>query len=165
MSVISSRPIPERIAAEIESRVAALQTGIKPNTHLVDVLRPKRIDTFTPQHMLAVISSQDPEYNEEISCEGNPPANGYDQRFEIAVYLMPSEKDPTPIETFANTVAADVCESLTDSGQGWHSMGGLCIDTRILSYEYMDASGGVDGIIIPLVVTYRVSERSWYESR
>lgn len=165
MSVVSARSIPERIAAEIESRVAVLLGGSKPNTPLVAVLRPKRIEDFTPEHMLAVLTADDPIENTDLSYAGNPPGVAYDQRHNIAVYLMPSERDPTPIDTYINTAAADVAESLTDSGAGWHTMGGLAIDSKIEPMEQIAASGGIDGLVVPVTVTFRVSERSWYANR
>lgn len=165
MSVASTRPVLERICDILQSRVATLTTGIKPATPLVEVVRPTRIGDFTPKHMQVVLVLGDSAEAEDLYRPGNPPAIAYNQTVNLYCHIMPSEQDPTSLDEYASTMHADVIESITDAGADWHDFGGLAIDTQLGAVERISSDGSIDGIVIPLVITYRISEWSPYEVR
>ena len=158
-------PVNERIAQVLLARLELLIGGTKPETPVVEVVRPTRLGDFTPKNMQIVLTVGGIEENEELSHAGNPAAIAYDIKVSIHFHLLPSELDPTPIDEIINTAAADVAESITDSGVDWFNFGGLSINANINAYERIDATGGVDGFTLPLVVTYRVSENDHYQVR
>ena len=165
MSITSVRPVNERIAQVLFDRLHLLVTGIKPATPIREVIRPKRLNDFTPQHLQIVMTTDEVTANDDLSHAGNPPAIAYDMTVNVHCHLLPSELDVTPIDEYINTAAADVAESITDAGIDWFNFGGLAIDAQIDPYERIDAGGGIDGFTLPVQVTYRVSENSHYEVR
>lgn len=120
---------------------------------------------FTPRHLQIVLTQADPEDIPELFCPGNPPAIAYLQRFNIRCHIMPSEKDPTPFDEYVNTMTADVVKAVTYTGSDWFTFGGLAIDAKWETRENIDADGGVDGVNIPLAITYRTSETDPYAVR
>ena len=116
MSLDSVRPVNERIAAVLLARLQILTTGIKPATPIREVIRPKRLNEFTPQHLQIVMTVDEVIANDDLSHAGNPPAIAYDMTINLHCHLMPSELDETPIDLYINTAAADIAESITDPG-------------------------------------------------
>lgn len=165
MSVVASRPVIERIADAIYQRLRLLTAGYSPMTAVSEVLRPTQRGGFTPKHLQIVITQSDPEEMPELSHAGNPPAQAWRQVFNLRCHVNASEKDPTSVDTILNTMAADVQKVICDSGAQWYSFGGLSVDAQWLSRENIDADGGIDGVNVPLAVTYRVSEGNPYEVR
>ena len=165
MPVTNSRPVLERICDILHDRIATLTTGIKPATPLVEVIRPTRVEDFTPKHMQIVMVLSEAEEADDLYRPGNPPAIAYNQTINLYCHIMPSERDPTPLDEYASTMHADVVESITDAGALWHDFGGLAIDTKLGAVERIASDGSVDGIVIPIVVTHRTSEWSPYEVR
>lgn len=165
MSVVAARPVVERIADALFGRLQLLAAGYSPMSAISEVIRVTQRGGYTPKHMQIVMTQADPEEVPELNHEGNPPAQAWMQTFNIRCHVNLSEKDPTPVDTIINTMAADVQKVVTDSGSQWHNFGGLSIDSQWLSHENIDAEGGIDGVNVPLAVTYRVSEGNPYEVR
>lgn len=164
MSVVSVRPINERIAYALFERLQYLAAGYSPYTAVSEVIRPTRMGGYTPKHLQIVLTQDAPERNEELDCPGNPPAIAWDQRFNIRCHVMPSEKDPTPVDELVNTMAADVQQVVTDATD-WHTFGDLALNAQWQTPENIDGDGGIDGINVPLVITYRVAENNPYQKR
>lgn len=164
---ITDLPILERIAVELFNRLERVAEGNRlPDANLVEVLRSKRLGDWTPQHLQIVLTQDNPVFNDGASHPGNPPAIAYDVTFNVRVHLMPSEKDPTPIDTYINILAADITMALTtDVGSHWYDFNDLAVDAHIGGVEQIDSEGGVDGFNLPIVVTYRHSEDNPYEVR
>jgi hypothetical protein len=40
----------------------------------------------------------------------------------------------------------------------WHTFGGLAVDAQWKSPEYVSADGGIDGVNVPIAITYRTDE-------
>ena len=165
MPVVSARPISEQIATKLFDRIHLLAADFTASTSVSEVIRPVRMGGFTPKHLQIVVTQSDPEEVPELFVPGNPPAIAYRQRFNIRCHIMPSEKDPTPFDEYANTMTADVVKAVTHVGATWFTFDGLAIDARWESREFIDADGGVDGINVPLSITYRTSEYDPYAVR
>jgi len=165
MSVSEARSVIERIAVILYDRLNVLTTGIKPTAAIREVVRPTRLGGYTPQHMQIVLVQNDPVENEELFRPGNPPAIAFDQQFDIHCHLLPSEIDPTPIDEYINTLQADVVEAITDAGSRWFTFGNLAVHSQWGAMELIQASGSIDGFMLPLTVTYRTSEWTPYQVR
>lgn len=165
MPLTNSRPVVEQIAVALFDRLKQLEAGYKDTSLVSEVVRPLRFGGYTPKHMQIVLTQDEPTQLPELSYPGNPPAVAWQQRFHIRCHLMPSELDPIPLDEYVNIFASDVIEVVTGVGSGWHTFGGLAIDSSFDSLEMIEADGGVDGCNLPLRVIYRVSERSPYQGR
>jgi hypothetical protein len=166
MSVASTRPVIERIMQVVEQRLQVMTTGIYPNSPVVEVIRPLRTDSWTPRSYQILIYLNEQVESEGLMRPGNPPAIAYDARIALLCHVMPSETDTTPFDEYCNTFYADIVEALTDSGNpNWYDFGNLAFNASIGSPEPLGADGGVDGFLVNLTVTYRVSEWSPYQVR
>ena len=165
MPITSTRPIVERIAVALKERLDLLVAGYSSSLPVSEVIRPTRFGGFTPKHLQIVLTQEDPEELPDLFIPGNPPAVAYRQQFNIRVHLMPSEKDPTPVEEYINVAVGDVVRVVTDAGDQWFNWDGLALDSRWSAPEHVDADGSLDGVNVPLLVTYRTSELNPYVVR
>lgn len=123
-----------------------------------EVLRPTRSIDFTPRDRQIVLVQGSAEIVEELMRPGNPPAVAYRQTYQIRCHLMPSERDAATIDEQLNLFHADVVRAVCSVSSTWHTFGGLAVDAQFRSPEYVSADGGLDGVNVPLVVTYRTDE-------
>lgn len=170
MSVVQAKPIVERIADELYQRLRLLTAGYSDQFIASDVIRPRRNDTGTPEHQQIVLTQSALSINSELMCPGNPAAIAYVVTFNIHCRVMPSERDTTFVEEMINTMAAEVVrvvcdESILDDALQWHTFGNLAIDAEWLPHENVDTDGSYDGVIVPLAVTFRVSEKNPFTVR
>ena len=168
MSVTEARPVSERIASQLYSRLRLLAAGYSDQVLVPSVKRTDHADDGTPEHLQIVLTQGSPQRNEELDCPGNPPANAYDIQFNIRVRVMLSESDPTPEDEIVNTIAAEVVRVVCDDSYlsyPWHTFENLAVNAVWQSHENVDGDELFDGVNIPLLVTYRVSETNPYEVR
>lgn len=164
--MISTRPVIERIIQTLFERLNVMTTGIYPNSPVVEVLRPVRTESFSPKHFQLILIQGEQERIDELSKNGNPPSVAFMQTMHVAAHVMPSETDSTPFDEYCNTFYADIVECITNSGDSsWWRFGDLAINSEIGPMQPMESDGGVDGFIMPIEITYRVSESSPYEPR
>lgn len=165
MPVTASRPIIEQIAATVFDRLRLLEAGLQPSSIVTEVVRPRRFAQYTPKHLQVVLVQSESERQPEMDCPGSPPGIAKTQVFSIHCHVMPSEKDTTSFDEYANVIWADVIRALTQPGAQWQTFGNLAIDSEIGEPEAIAADGGVDGFRLPLLVTYRTSEHDPYTKR
>ena len=164
MSITLTEPILERITSELFDRLQLLVVGTD-EWKATEVIRPKRLAEYTPQHRQILLLLGEEEEPEDQLRPGNPPAITKIQTYLIVCNLMPSELDPTPIETYEARVVAQVVIAVTQAGTQWHNFNGLAINSEFGASQAIEASGGVAGVVVPLKVTYRTSEWNPYEAR
>ena len=67
--------------------------------------------------------------------------------------------------THENVLAAAAVRAITNADQ-WHTFDDNAVDSAFGSMEPIDSSDGeFDGVSIPLLITYRVSENNPFEVR
>lgn len=164
MPLATERPVLSMIADVLFARLESLVAAPDEPIPIVEVIRPKRIGGYTPRHRQIVLTRGDSTRLPDLDCPGNPPAICWVAVFNIRITIAPSEKDPTPIERYEDTLAASVMKAVTAANQ-WHTMGGYAIDAQFADPQMVDSDGGYDGINLPLAVTYRFSENNPYEVR
>jgi len=130
----------------------------------VNVVRPSKIATYTPEHALMVLTRGEVARVPELDCPGNPPAIAYQQMFLIRVHIAPSEKDTTPVEFYEDVAEAEIHKAIRTSAT-WHTFDGNAINASFGAQMTATSDGGYDGIAVPLLVTYRISEGDPYTSR
>lgn len=158
--------VSEQIADELFTRLELLTTEAWVESDVSEVIRPKRLDAYTPKNLQVVMTQASPEINDELSRPGNPPATAYDMVFNIRCHVMPSELDPEAVDKYTNTLAADVVRAATSNGAAnWHQMGGLAINAVWLTHRNIFATGSFDGVNVPLRVTFRTDETNPFNVR
>jgi len=165
MSVTLQTPVVSRIADEIFARLQALVSGSAGAYSFVDVVRPTKLATYTPRHGLIVLTRGEVVRVPDIDCPGNPPAVGYQQTFLIRVHIAPSEKDTTPVEVYEDVMESEIHKAIVNDPATWHTFGELAILADLGAQQTATSDGGYDGIAIPLMVTYRVTEGDLYAVR
>jgi hypothetical protein len=155
----------ENIAVELERRLNLMVANTTYGTNVFEVIRPVRLDAFTPKHRQIVLTQGDEEIVEELSCQGNPPSVARRQKFNIRCHLMTDEKSLEPIDTTINAFASDVMACVSDDYSTWHTFDGNAIDSAWGTREMISADGGIDGINIPIYITYRTDENDPYNIR
>lgn len=155
----------ESITLVVLSRLELLIDQSTYNTSIVEVIRPVRLDSYTPKHLQIVLTKGTDEIVEELSCPGNPPSVAHRVTFNIRCHVMTDENDIEPIDKIVDMFAADVQRVIVGSDSTWHRFDNLAINAEFGSYEPILADGGIDGVSVPLVITYRYSEGNPYEVR
>ncbi len=165
MSVTFQTPVVSRISDEIFARLQALVSGSVGAYSFADVVRPTKLATYTPQHGLIVLTRGEVSRVTELDCPGNPPAVAFQQTFSIRVHIAPSEKDTTPVEVYEDVMEAEIHKAIVNDSATWHTFGDLAINADIGAQQTVVSDGSYDGIAVPLVVTFRVTEGDPYTVR
>ena len=165
MSVTFQTPVVSRISDEIFARLQALVSGSAGAYSFADVVRPTKLATYTPQHGLIVLTRGEVSRVTELDCPGNPPAVAFRQTFSIRVHIAPSEKDTTPVEVYEDVMEAEIHKAIVNDAATWHTFGDLAINADLGSQQTVVSDGSYDGIAVPLVVTFRVTEGDPYTVR
>jgi len=158
--------IAEQIVAAVKTRLADITTGNGYQFSVAGIQRPKRYGAYTPTDLQAVVTQGAITRVTELDHPGNPPAIAYGSTIQIAVNLMPNRKtDTLAADTWRHRAAASVIKAVT-SVSNWHNWGGLAINTEFEEpdFDTQDDAGNI-GVIVPIVVTFRVSETDPYTAR
>ena len=154
----------ESISVELARRLALLVDNTTYDTKVVEVIRPTRLGTWTPQHLQIVLTKGAEEVVDELSYPGNPPSVARRQTFNIRCHVMTDEQDLDAVETVINTFAADIVKVVCTEAN-WYQFAGLSIIADWLPVEDIQADGGVDGVNVPIAILYRTSEGDPYTVR
>ncbi len=157
-------PVVERIADELFARLQRLAAGYSAVFIASEVIRPKRVDGYTPKDRQIVLTLGQEERINELDCPGNPPAVAYRQTFNVRCHVCPSEKDPTPIDRYVSLMAASVMQVIGEPNR-WHTFGELSMNAEWLPREDIFGEGGTDGCNMQIAVTYRVDETNPFNVR
>ena len=154
----------ESISVELLRRLTLLVDNTTYDTKVVEVIRPTRLGTWTPQHLQIVLTQGSEEVVDELSYPGNPPSVARRQTFNIRCHVMPDEQELDAVETVINTFAADIVKVVCTEAN-WYQFAGLSINADWLPVEDIQADGGVDGVNVPIAILYRTSEGDPYTVR
>ena len=168
MPVTEVRPVNERIAQELLSRLQLLTAGFSDYFTAPYAVRDLFHDTESPQNHGIVLTQSNDERLPEFDCPGNPPALAYQTTYNVRCRIMPSERDTTPVTEYCNVIAAEVQRVIVSPGTNsyqWHTMEDLAFDCDFGAYEFYTPDGAFDGISVPVIVSYRVSEGNAFEVR
>lgn len=158
--------IAEQIVAAVRTRLADITTGNGYQFSVAGVTRPTRYGGYTPTDLQVVVTQGPIPRAPELDHPGNPPAIAFESTVNIAVNLMPNRKtDSNASDTWRHRAVASVQKAVT-SVSNWHNWGGLAINTEFdePDLDYQDDGGNI-GVIVPIVVTFRVSETDPYTAR
>jgi hypothetical protein len=153
-------PVEERIALQIAFRVAQVSKVNGYQVDLAGVVRPKKLGGYTPQDRLAVLVQEDPD--PDLTNAMPAEAEVRVQSFLIALFVAPSDRDATPVDTLTNLLAADVHKAVmtdpnTDAPWSWlaDDEGQLAISARFLAPQsFQTKDGSFEGRVLDLSVRY-----------
>jgi hypothetical protein len=165
MPITGQTPVVSRISDEIFARLQTLVSGSAGAYEFVNVVRPTKLTTYTPQHGLIVLTRGEVVRVPEMDCPGNPPAVGWRQTFLIRVHIAPSERDTQPVEVYEDIMEAEIHKAIVCDPDIWHTFGNLAINAEFEPQQTVASDGSYDGIAIPLAVLYRVTEGNLYTVR
>lgn len=149
---------------ELFDRLQKLTAQYSVYSPVSEVIRPTRLGGYTPKHLQIVLTKGDDERAAELDCPGNPPAEAHRQIFNIRCHILPSEKDPTPVDEYCEVLEADVKRVVTDVTR-WECFAGNAITAEWLATENVDSDGSSDGINVPIAITYRTDENNPFNVR
>lgn len=148
----------EQIALALKSRLDAMvddSTNFPVNVS--EVVRPTRFGDFTPLDRQIVLVQGQMETVPELSHPGNPPAQAYRITFQIRGHVINDERAFLAIDETLNQFHADIVQAVAVDST-WQTFGGLSFDAEWKPPEYVAADGGIDGINVPLAVSFRTDE-------
>jgi hypothetical protein len=161
---VGQLPVVERIARELLRRLRLLLNNSTYKTKVREVVRPARLENYTPTDKQIVLSTDSIEAVPELMYPGNPPAIAHKQTFNLRCHVLLSERNTDSVESTINTFQADVIKCLT-TGNEWYRFGTSAIDATIGAVEPINEDGGIDGFNLPVYITYRVDENNPYNVR
>ena len=164
MPVTVEKPVITLISDEIFARLQSLVSGGSGPYSFVNVVRPTKLATYTPQHGLIVLTRGEQIRAPELDCPGNPPSICWQQTFLIRVHIAPSERDETPVEVFEDFAQAEIIKAIRNSAT-WHTLGGNAINAQFEPMVTTTSDGGYDGVAVAVNVVYRVAEDDPYTVR
>lgn len=149
-------PVAEQIMAAVKTRMV---------TAFTTAYRSTLPATWQPKDRVVHVTQGTITPNAELSCPGNPPAQAYDLEAIVAGICKPSDADTTAIDTLKNRMWADIVAAATNA-TNWHQWGSLSINTTIGQVEdYTDEGGGLAGVIVRFLITFRTDEDDPYTVR
>ncbi len=154
----------ESIALELTSRLEAMIGDSTYDTSVREVIRPRRLNDYTPADGQIVVTQGSSEVVDESSYPGNPPAIARRQTFNIRCHVINDERSKTTIDEITNTFAADVVKAVA-TGTNWWSFNSKAIDATFDSFELVSGDGGLDGVNVPISILYRTDENNPYNVR
>jgi len=153
-----SYPVPERIMQTLKTRIEAVTTGNSYEVTVSQVVRPKRNASDSYSNNTVVLSSGDPERDEENDHSGNPIGLGYRLPVTIDCYLLPSDTDSTAIETLGYVLASEVQRGITNA-TNWQRFGSDATNAMFGNLEWsMPSDGGPASVRLNLSISYRIAE-------
>lgn len=163
---IGTLPVVERIAVELKRRLDLLAdvSNTTYNTKVNEVIRPNRLESYTPKDMQIVLTTRSIVNVPDLMCHGNPPAVAKRITFNIHCNVINDESVNEAIDTIVHMFAADV-ENVVTAEPLWHNFAGNAINASFQQPIRHNASGGIDGVNVPIDIVYRVSEDDQYEVR
>jgi len=152
---MSQLTVLEQIAAKLATRLAAVDGAT--------IVRPKQLGKLDGVENKTIWIVQGDAYkNEELSCEGNPLLQAWDQEFQLELFIRESDADTQPVDKRINDLLGKVITALT-APERWHSWDDLAVNTTIDSMlTFSQVNGVFSGVEITLTVTYRHRENDPY---
>lgn len=160
----------EKIAVEIMRRLERISIDNGYVFTPYAVTRPKRqAEDLSPEDGNIQLTQKDSVRNEDMSHPGNPPAIAYDVEFEINCFVRTSDFEDSDYDTIQNDRCCQVVKAITNEAEDpnrWYTFDDNAIIADFGSFRpYPQSDGNHNGITIPLMVTYRVSENNHYQVR
>lgn len=158
-------PVIERIATEIRNRLNPVSPDRAKAIGQATILRPGR----TLESAASVVVQQQPTRPlPRLDYPGNPQGKAFEATFNLQCQIE-NKNDETEFAKQCNLAAADVVRLITNPADDpvmWWNFGTLAIDSTFGQVRDLVTEIGVHGgVIVPLIVHFRVSENDHTQVR
>jgi hypothetical protein len=157
-------PVIERIALEILDRLDTLiDDGYS-------ISRPDREGTnISPVDRSIVVRQLPSQPNMLLSHAGNPPAMAFNVVFMCVCNVRNTFGNEAAYDTACNQAATEIIAAIANpsvSPSTWYTFDGNAINAQIgANTPYISNDGARSGVIVPILINYRVSETDHTEAR
>lgn len=157
--------VPELIALELVSRLEDITIANGYSFDVAAVVRPSRDGSNVKyQHLSLRVDQGAPTRNRDLDFPGNPPAVAYDLEFLVKGCVRGASSDPHA--TTENDLGAAIVKAIKSVGNDWYTFDGNAVIADTGDEEpFKPDQGELNGISVPVLVTYRVSENDPYTVR
>lgn len=157
-----SLPVVEQIARKLAARVARV-TQANGCSFDALVVRPNRGGApFVPLDRQVAVLQGEGEEDGANSTEGMPRLVARWLTFEVFVFVITSDKDATPSDTYANIRLAEVQRTIATPetpGEDWVKFDGLAVNAELGDpTDIPTEDGRFAGPLLPVRVLYRTPE-------
>ena len=143
-----TEPLIERIALNLATTLATVTTANGYHQDVADVIRPTRLADDGLVDRRVLLGQGEPSEAEDSS----EAFKTWLQPFPAVLYVRPSEKDSTPVDTLVNRFRTDVEKAVMVD----QTRGGLALDTLVRAYEnVLSEDGALGGVVVHVEVLYR----------
>ena len=157
--------ISELIAIEMQTRLQQIKKTNGYETDVSEVVRPTRDDKSQPKDNQIFLTTSTNSRAEEFDCQGNPPAFGYRQEYEINAVIRASQNDSSSSSKLQATLSSDIIKSIVQ-GVAWWQMDGNSIQTEFSNItKYNAPDGSAAGVRVSVTVIYRSDSTNPYNVR
>ena len=148
----------ESIYSVLVSRLDAIESTTVNDIDIEEIEEPLTDGEESPRNGQVVIGWGSCERVEDLDAPGNPPGIAWRQVFNLDIHVR-DELSTTPSRQITQRYV-DAVKAAVLSASDSYSMGGNAIDSEFLPWDYKETQGQLGGAMLPLAVTYRVSEYS-----
>lgn len=150
-------PVINRILDEIKARILPVTPDFSKSGGQIEIVQPGQA---TSPNLAAVIQNKTNTRVPRLDRPGNPPAIAYDALVEIDCYVTQTGRDDREYNHACNRAISAVIKAVTQDGAAlWYSFDALAHKANWGSpRSLISENGSKEGITLPLVVSYRVSE-------
>ena len=107
---------------------------------------------------IIVLTHEDIEQDEELSCAGNPPKIAWVLPVKVAAIIEPDDDDTQPIDQRMNDFIVLAMDAITEP-DAWYQFGGNAINATLEApIQYQPSDDTARGMMFTVRVTYRVDE-------
>lgn len=155
-----STPISEQIATVLVGRLEGITQQEGFDFDVSEVVRIDRHGKQPKYRHLGIIIDETKERNPNVDTPGNPPGVGYDLTFRLHL-ICRDGGDPDARAISDSDMQNAVRKAVTLELGDWGTFSGYAMYADFATPEpHEEADGEVSGSVLPLIVTYRVSEYS-----
>jgi len=158
-------PVAERILAQVATRLENITTADGYDFTVAGVNRASRFGGVSPTHLQVYVSMESLTPNDEISCQGNPPALGWEMVVKCALIATPNEDDEFAADAWRLHAYAAMSKAIT-TGVVWWQWDGLAINSMIGKPEMIiNAEQGQVGAQTFVTIHFRTDENDPFTAR
>lgn len=160
-------PVLERIAVELVERLEEITTANGYSLTVAGVLRPSRLawESSAYKNKTLVVMQGENIRVEELDCFGNPGSLAWQVTFNVHCVARQDDSDSDSFNTLPNELDSCVRKAVADANN-WHQFSGLAVNAEFGTTTHtVPAEGEASGAVVPIIITYKVSETDPYEVR
>lgn len=148
------------MAESIVQKILAVAASRLGSTEDVSgVYRPTKQGDFPIKDKVIVVTHEDIERDEELSCAGNPPKIAWVLPVRISAIIEPDDDDENPIDQRMNDFIVLAMNAITGTGADWHQFDGNAINAELEPpIQFQPSDDTARGMSFNVRVTYRVDE-------